>query len=624
MKFVYSLILSLIALPLSLHADDGPPERADVPEEFRWDLTDMYANNDAWEADVQRFDSLLEELARYRGTLDQGGEQLLEAIRAYEAAYQVLDNIYVYAGLSSFEDLRNSDNSARFSRARSYNARFSEASAFLRPELLSIDPEKLESMIDSTPELKPYTHWFNEQLRMRDHTLSEKEERILAAASDPLGKFNNVFSAFANADLQFDDVEDGAGNTLTMTQSRYGDALFSRDPVLRENAWKSLFAGYQQWGNTLAANYEGHVKGRVFEARIRGFDSAMQASTYGNGVPAEVYTNLLTALRENVAPLQRYLHLKREAMGLDSLQVWDSYAPVAEPPYQDIPWERAQTLVAEALVPLGEEYVAIYWKGFDEEWADVLENKGKRGGAYSWGTYNSKPYFSMNYQGNFSDVTTLAHEYGHSIHSYLASANQPYAYSSYRIFIAEVASMTNEAILYQKMLKEAKTRDEKLFILQSYLSDFRGALYRQASLADFELQAHTMVENGEALTRDSLDALYAQVFEDYYGDSIETDPLNASEWSRIPHLLRNDNFYVYQYATSFVAATALARQILSEGEPARERFLTMLKSGSNDYPVELLKKAGVDMTTPQPVLDTVAVMDALVDEFEALLAEDPS
>ncbi len=622
MKLLYTLLFSLVFLPLSLQADDGPPERADVPEKYRWDLTDMYADSNAWEADVRRFESMLDDLAQYRGTLDQGGKQLLTAIKAYEATYQVLGNIYVYAGLSSFEDLRNSDNSARFSRGRGYMARFEEATAFLRPELLAIDPEKLESMVDRTPGLETYTHWFNEQLRMRDYTLSEKEERILAAASDPLGKFNNVFSAFANADLQFDDIEDSAGNTLTMTQSRYGDALYSRDPELRENAWKSLFSGYQQWGNTLAANYEGHVKGRVFEARIRGFDSAMQASTYGNGVPSEVYTNLLKALRENVEPLQRYLHLKREAMGLETLQVWDSYAPVAEPPYQDIPWERAQTLVAEALEPLGEEYVEIYWRGFEEDWADVLENKGKRGGAYSWGTYNSKPYFSMNYQGNFGDVTTLAHEYGHSIHSYLANANQPYVYSGYRIFIAEVASMTNEAILYQKMLKEAQTRDEKLFILQSYLSEFRGAMYRQASLADFELQAHTLVENGEALTRDKLDALYAQVFEDYYGDSIATDPLNDSEWSRIPHLLRTDNFYVYQYATSFVAATAMARKILNEGEPARERFLEMLKSGSSDYPVDLLKKAGVDMTTPQPVLDTVAVMDSLVDEFEALLAED--
>ncbi len=623
MKLLHTLLLLCLFLPLAANGEEGPPERADVPEEFRWDLTDMYPDADAWEQDARRLDSLLEELEEYRGTLDEGGAQLYKAIEAYEAANQLLGNLYVYAGLSSFEDLRNSDQGARFSRARGYLARVNEASAFLRPELLAIQPERLESMIEETPELSGYTHWFNEQLRMRDFTLSEKEERILAAASDPLGKFNNVFAAFANADLEFEDVVDGAGNTLTMTQSRYGDALFSSDPVFRRNAWKSLFSAYQQWGNTLAANYEGHVKGRVFEARIRGFESAMQASTYRNGVPDEVYTNLIKALRENVAPLQRYLDLKRQALGLEVLEVWDSYAPVAEPPYRDIPWERAQTLVAEALAPLGDEYVEIYWKGFDEEWADVMESKGKRGGAYSWGTYSSKPYFSMNYQGNFSDVTTLAHEYGHSIHSYLSNANQPYVYSGYRIFIAEVASMTNEAILYQKMLKEAETREEKLFLLQSYLSEFRSAMYRQASLADFELQAHTLVENGEALTRDTLDTLYAQVFEDYYGDSLHTDPLNDSEWSRIPHLLRTDNFYVYQYATSFVAATALAKQILAEGEPARQRFLALLKSGSSDYPVDLLKKAGVDMTTSQPVLDTVAVMEALVDEFEAVLNSRP-
>jgi len=283
---------------------------------------------------------------------------------------------------------------------------------------------------------------------------------------------------------------------------------------------------------------------------------------------------------------------------------------------KDISWDDAKKIVADALQPLGEEYVSLYWKGFDEGWVDVYETVGKRGGAYSWGTYSSKPYLSMNYDGTLSDVSTLAHEYGHSIHSYLTRNTQPYAYGSYRTFIAEVASMTNEAILYQKMLKETKSKQEKIYLLQTYLDQFRGSFFRQASFADFEMQAHALVESGNGLTKESLNKLYADVYKTYYGDAVHVDPLNASEWSRIPHFLRNDNFYVYQYATSFAAATALAKMILEEGEPARKRFLTMLKSGSNDYPIELLKKAGVDMTTPQPIYDTLAVFEELVSELE--------
>ncbi len=296
------------------------------------------------------------------------------------------------------------------------------------------------------------------------------------------------------------------------------------------------------------------------------------------------------------------------------------YAPLVDPVYEGLDWEDAKKIVADGLAPLGEDYIKLYWQGFDEGWIDAFENRGKRGGAYSWGTYGSKPYLSMSYEGSLSDVSTLAHEYGHSLHSYMTRHTQPYVYGSYRTFIAEVASMTNSAILFQKMLADAETPGEKAYLLQFYLDQFRGSFFRQVSFADFEMQAHAAVESGGALTKDSLNKMYADVFEAYYGDSVNVDPLNASEWSRIPHFMRNDNFYVYQYATSFAAATALAKQILQEGEPARDRFLEMLHSGSNDYPIELLKKAGVDMTTPQPIYDTIEVFEGLVDELEAVLA----
>lgn len=616
------LILAVLSFPflVSPALADEPRERSEVPAEYKWDLSSMYASNEAWEADKEKFESMLPEIDEFKGHLADDGETLLAAIKKIEEIEQLVGNLLVYSGLSSFEDLRVGDNSARFSEARSLYATFGEQTAFVSPELLKIPEEKLTQMINDTPGLHIYRHSIDETLRLRAYTLSEAEERILAGARDPLGKFGNTFTALNNADMTFGEMLDEEGNSVELTKARYGTFIYSPNRQVREDAWKGLFQEYERLGNMLAANYEGHIKARVFLARTRGYDSRLHAATYGSAIPQEVYTNLIKASREGSAHLQRYLELRRQRLGVETLEVWDLYAPLVEPTMDNISWDDAKEIVADALQPLGKEYVDLYWQGFDQGWVDVYETTGKRGGAYSWGTYASKPYLSMNYEGTLSDVSTLAHEYGHSLHSYMARHTQPYTYGDYRTFIAEIASMTNEAILYQKMLKEAKTKQEKIFLLQTYLDQFRGSFFRQVSFADFEMQAHALVESGHGLTKDSLNKLYADVFAAYYGDAVNTDPLNASEWSRIPHFLRDDNFYVYQYATSFVAATALAKMILEEGEPARERFLTMLKSGSNDYPIELLMKAGVDMTTPQPIYDTLAVFEDLVNELEQTLS----
>jgi len=616
MKRLFTLAALALSMLVSTVSADDPKERSEIPAQYKWDLSSMYASREAWDADRVKFEAMLPEIDEFKGHLADGGETLLSAIKKIEEITQIVENLYVYAGLSSFEDLRVGENSARFSEAQTLYAKLGEATAFFNPELLSIPEDKLAQMIDSTSGLHMYRHSIDETLRLRKYTLSEPEEKILAGASDPLGKYGNTFTALNNADIKFGEMIDEEGNTVELTKARYGSFIYSTDRRVREDAWKGLHSEYEKVGNTLAANYEGHVKARAFLAKTRGYDSRRHAATYGSAIPEEVYTNLIKVSHEGAKPLQRYLELRKKALGVETLEVWDLYAPLVEPTMKDIPWEEAKKIVAEALQPLGEEYVDLYWKGFDEGWVDVYETVGKRGGAYSWGTYSSKPYLSMNYDGTLSDVSTLAHEYGHSIHSYLTRQTQPYAYGSYRTFIAEVASMTNEAILYQKMLKETESKEEKIYLLQTYLDQFRGSFFRQASFADFEMQAHAMVESGTGLTKDSLNKLYADVYNTYYGDAVNVDPLNASEWSRIPHFLRNDNFYVYQYATSFAAATALAKMILEEGEPARERFLTMLKSGSNDYPIELLKKAGVDMTTPQPVYDTIAVFEELVAELE--------
>ncbi|MEZ7971862.1 MAG: oligoendopeptidase F [Pseudomonadales bacterium] len=621
MKDISKLIpVILLVCASPLYAEE-PKERDEIATEYKWDLADMYVSTDSWEADILKYNALLPEIESYQGHLGDNGKTLLAAIQKMEEIEMLISDIFVYAGLKSYEDMRVGENSANFSRARTLSTKYNEATSYMRPELLAIPPQKLEKMISATKGLGIYRHFIDEQLRMRNYTLSEAEEKILASASDALGKFSSVYGAFNNADIRYGEIVDAEGNTVELTKARYAAFMSSTDRRVREDAWKGVYGEYERMGNTLAANYEGHVKARVFQAKIRGFDSALQAATYGNAIPTEVYTNLIKAARQGTGPLQRYMEIRRAALDVETLQPWDTSAPIGEEAIKDVSFEEAKQIVADALTPLGKEYVTTYWKGFSEGWVDAYESQGKRGGAYSWGTYRSKPYLSMNYNGTFSSVSTLAHEYGHSIHSSLAAEAQPYTYASYRTFIAEIASMTNEAILFQKMLSEAETKEDKVFLLQTYLDEFRGGFYTQALFADYEMQAHAAVESGKALTKESLNKIYHDTHLAYYGDSVRMDPLVDSTWSRIPHFLRNDNFYVYQYSTSFVAATALAKMILKEGEPARERFLNLLRSGSNDYPIALLKKAGIDMTTPAPVIATIEVFDQMVSELEQTLKE---
>ena len=614
------LVISTLLFPAWVQGQEVP-ERIDIDERYKWDLSDMYGDTQAWEVDREKFIATLPTLERFRGQLSTDGPTLLAAIEAMQSVETIIANLYVYAGLRSYEDTRVSENAARFSEAQSLYARYQETLSFFTPELLAIPEHTLSQFLASTPGLAVYTHYLEEIARMRPYTLSEAEEKLLAMASDPLDKFDSVFTAIDSSDLQFGTVIDSDGNEVELTNSRYGAFLHSTDRRVREDAWTGLFKGYNALNHTLAANYEGHVKSRVFFARARGFESRLAHATYVNAIPVEIFNNLLTTARAGSAPLQRYLRLRKEALGVERLEIWDMYAPIVPPTMADISFENAKQLVADALTPLGQEYIDIYWKGFEEGWVDAMANRGKRGGAYSWGTYTSKPYLSMNYEGTLNNVSTLAHEYGHSIHSYLTRSNQPQVYGDYKTFIAEVASMTNEAILMQKMLSEASSAGERAYLLSSYLDEFRGGFYRQASFADFEARAHAKVEAGEALTADVLNNLYADVFADYYGDAVHANELNQIEWSRIPHFLRSDNFYVYQYSTSFVAATALAKMIIEEGKPARERYLTMLKSGSNDYPVALLKKAGIDMTTTAPMEATIAIFNDLVDQLEVALDE---
>ena len=404
MKDISKLIpVILLVCASPLYADE-PKERDEIATEYKWDLADMYVSTDSWEADILKYNALLPEIESYQGHLGDNGKTLLAAIQKMEEIEMLISDIFVYAGLKSYEDMRVGENSANFSRARTLSTKYNEATSYMRPELLAIPPQKLEKMISATKGLGIYRHFIDEQLRMRNYTLSEAEEKILASASDALGKFSSVYGAFNNADIRYGEIVDAEGNTVELTKARYAAFMSSTDRRVREDAWKGVYGEYERMGNTLAANYEGHVKARVFQAKIRGFDSALQAATYGNAIPTEVYTNLIQAARQGTGPLQRYMEIRRAALGVETLQPWDTSAPIGAETIKDVSFEEAKQIVADALTPLGKEYVTTYWKGFSEGWVDAYESQGKRGGAYSWGTYRSKPYLSMNYNGTFSSV----------------------------------------------------------------------------------------------------------------------------------------------------------------------------------------------------------------------------
>jgi len=615
-RFLFAVVFALVPL---FSFGQGARERSEIEDQYKWDLTPFYADDEAWEADFAKVQEMIPGVVAYKGHLGDNAETLYAAVKAQENVSRIITDLFVFSGLQFFQDQRVSNAGGMFSRANSLASEFGEATAFFQPEVLAIPEARLNAMIDSVEALHVYRHYFDAIARARPYTLSEREEELLAMASDPLAKFQNVFSAIDDADLKFGTMFDADSNEVELTRGLYGAFLNSGDRRVRRDAWVQLFQGYQDLGNTIAADYEGHVKSRVFFAKARGYDSALHEAMYTSAIPVEVYKNLIETARVHAAPLQRYVDIRHQQLGVDTMQIWDLYAPMIEPAYSDISWDEAKEIVAEGLAPLGEDYIALYNKGFEEHWIDVFESRGKRGGAYHWSTYRSPKYLSLNFQGTLSDVFTLAHEYGHSLHSWMSHGTQPYAYGYYDTFIAEVASMTNEAIVLRSLLKKAETREERLELLANYLDRARASFYRQVSFADFEMQAHEMVETGQPLTKASLDTLYKNVFAAYYGDSVHQHPLNAAEWSRISHFFRTDNFYVYQYATSFAAAQALAQRIMDEGQPAVDRFLNMLRSGSSDYPIELLKKAGVDMTTPDPILQTIKVFEGFVDEFENTL-----
>ena len=594
------------------------PVRSEADPKYTWALEDVYANNDLWKADLEKARALPEQLAAYKGHLGDSAQKLLEFLQLGDSISVLFDALYGYAQRRSDEDTANSLYQGMTSQAMSAMVAVDAASSFETPELLAIPDDTLEQFYKDEPALETYRLALTRIRNKRAHILSDAEEKLLASAGEMSQAPDSVYSVFADADLKFPAATDKDGKSHPVTHGTYIPLMHSADRILRKSAFESLYSVYGQFRNTAAALLSAQVKQLKFYADARKYDSTLQASLDGNYVPTEVYTNLISAVHENMAPMYRYVDLRRKLLGVDELHMYDLYTPIVSDVDVDIPYEEAKQTVYDALACMGDDYRAILKEGFDNRWIDVYENVGKCSGAYSAGL-RKHPYVLLNYSGTLDSMFTLAHEMGHAIHSYLSNKHQPVAYSNYSIFVAEVASTCNEALLMQHLLKTTKDKKRRAYLINYFLEQFRTTLYRQTMFAEFELEINRRNERGESLTAESLNALYHELNHQYFGDGIVIDKEIDLEWARILHFYYD--YYVYQYATGYSAAIALSRRILKEGAPAVKDYIQFLSGGCSTDPISLLRGAGVDMASTTPIHEALQLFDELITEMEQLMEE---
>lgn len=588
-------------------------ERNTIENKFKWTIDEMYPNEEAMDKDIQKLKDLIEESKKYKGTLADSEENLFQALNISEQASRLLQNLYVYTHMKSHEDTRINKNQANATKTDMLSTELSMATSYMVPEIIAMDSEKLENYL-KTEKLSHYKKYVDDILRLKPHTLNEREEELLAAVSDLSGVPENIYDMLSFADLQFPEIEDEKGEKIRVTHANFSLFLKSKDARVRKDAFEAMYSVYNQYKNTFASTLYGGIKSEIFYAKTRKYESALQGSLFQDNVSVDVYNNLIDAVHENLDTLNDYIDLKKKFLGLDKINMYDLYVPLTENFDMEIPYEKAQEIILEALKPLGEEYLENVKKAFSEGWIDVYGNEGKQGGAYSWGSYDSKSYILMSYKDDLNSLFTLIHEMGHSMHSYYSKNNQPYLYSGYKIFVAEVASTLNELLLINYLLKNASSKEEKVYLLNYYLEQFRTTVYRQTMFAEFEKICHGKVENGEPLTAEDFNNIYYDLNKKYYGESCEVNEDIALEWARIPHFY--SNFYVYKYATGFSAASALSKQILEEGDSAVDRYKEFLKSGGSEFPLDQLRKAGVDMEKKEAVDEALHVFKDLVKQLE--------
>jgi oligoendopeptidase F len=592
------------------------PKRSEVAVENTWNLELIYPSDDQWEADFRRVEAMIPALESWRGRVGESAAALLATLRQRDEIHVLLDQLLAYAHMRRDEDTANSTYQALNDRGTTLATRVSAAGAFIEPEIMAIGDEQLAAFLAENADLRLYAHHLEELRRQRAHIRSAEVEELLAQAGEIGRAPGTIFGMLNNADLTFPTIVDEHGEQVELTKGRYLRFLESQDRRVREDAFRAMYDTYGKVINTIGAALAGSVKKDLFYARARRYDSCLAAAMEPDNIPQPVYHNLIAAVHANLPHLHRYLRLRRRLLGLDELHMWDLYVPMVADVQREIPYAEAVDLVTAALAPLGEEYVGTMRAGLRARWVDVYENQGKRSGAYSSGAYTTQPYILMNYQDTLDSVFTLAHELGHSLHSHYSKHAQPYVYGYYTIFVAEVASTLNEALLTHYLLQRTGDRRLRMSIINRFLEQFRTTLYRQTMFAEFELLIHQRAEAGGALTPEWLSNEYRALNERYYAAEVVVDEPIKLEWARIPHFY--SAFYVYKYATGLSAAVALAQQILSEGAPAVTRYLDFLRGGSADYSINLLKRAGVDMTTPAPVEQALATFGRYVAELEDL------
>lgn len=592
-------------------------QRSDIDAKFKWDIEAMYPDEAQWENDIADCVSAAESFTRFQGKVTDSSEILFEALDEKDKIWRKLEHAFVYAAMKKDEDNRVDKYQSMDDKCGSAIAKISAAMSFFAPELLAADEEKILHYIDENPKLELYRFALEDALREKKHVLSTAEENILAQLSEVTGATNDIFKMLNNADLTFGTVVDEDGDTVNLTHGNYITFMESHDRDLRKAAFTNMYEAYKAFINTIATTYNYNTKNDAVSARIRKYDSARQAALSSGNIPEEVYDNLIAVVNEYLPVLHRYIALRKKVLGVDELKMYDVYVPLVQLPKKEIPYEEALKMMQEGLAPLGAEYLAQVDKGTKEGWIDVYENQGKTSGAYSFGSYDSKPYILLNYTNTLKDVFTIVHEMGHSMHSFYTRKTQPFAYGDHSIFTAEVASTVNESLLMQHLLAKETDAEMRKYLINYYIEEFRTTLFRQTMFAEFEMLTHKEIENGGVLTAQWLCDVYDDLNKKYFGPALSEDEYIRYEWARIPHFYRG--FYVYQYATGYSAATAISKRILTEGEPARKDYIEFLKSGSSDYPVELLKIAGVDMSSPEPIRMAMETFKGLVDELEKLL-----
>ncbi|WP_192043433.1 oligoendopeptidase F [Paenibacillus lycopersici] len=589
-------------------------KRSETAPEYHWKLEDLFADQSAWDKEYAQAKEQMKGVAAFQGKLADPA-QLKACFQLEDDLSLKVERLYVYANMKHHEDTAEPSFQALSEKSKKLSVETGEALSFVTPEVLALSDEALNAMIEN-PDLAKYRQTLEEMRRQKAHVLSKSEEALLAQVGNISQAPNTIYSMLNNADLKFPKVKDDNGEEVELTQGRYIQFLESKNRDVRAGAFKAMYDTYGKLKNTIAATLSANVTKNIFYSRARKYPSTLEMSLYGDNIPKEVYTNLIGTIHKHLPLMYRYMELRKKLLKVDELHMYDLFAPLVDEFKMDITYEQAKETVKESLQPLGKDYLNVLQQGFDDKWIDVYENEGKRTGAYSWGAYGTHPYVLLNHKDNLNSMFTLTHEMGHALHSYYSDSNQDYRDAQYTIFLAEVASTLNEALLMDYMLKKSTDPKEKMYLLTYYADQFRTTVFRQTMFAEFEMLIHQRAEEGDSLTPQDLSKIYYDLNKLYYGDGMVIDKDIEMEWARIPHFYTS--FYVFKYATGFSAATSFSKQILEEGAPAVDRYLGFLKSGGSDYSINILKKAGVDMSSPQPIEEAMSVFESLIEQMEQL------